>query len=113
MGGSIYNVFMLVLCILFDLVPEIIYKRSQIANAFIKKCFEFVPGRWNQTLIIQFLIILLLEETDAISKERYCKSYIIRFFYSNSSKIIFILLTKVIVNYVVIMPINIRKAYLE
>lgn len=53
--------------------------------------------------------MLLLVETDAISKEKYYKKYAVAFFYSGSGKIVFALLTKVIVGYVVIISINVRK----
>lgn len=47
---------------------EIIHKNFQIAKAFVYEHFEFVLGRRNQTFIIQFMLMLLLVETDTILK---------------------------------------------
>ena len=41
-GGLIYNVFLLVLYVLFDSTPETIYESSQIAKALAQKRFKFV-----------------------------------------------------------------------
>lgn len=59
------------------------------------------------------MLVLLLAKTDAILKEKYCKRYAVRFFFFGNSKIIFVLLTKVIANHVVIILVNIKKGYLE
>lgn len=59
------------------------------------------------------MLMLLLAVTDAITKKRCCKRYAIRFFYSSGDKIIFILLTKVIADYMVNISINVSKACFE
>lgn len=53
---------------------------------------------------------MLPAKIDAILKEKCCKKYAIRFICSDSGKIIFALLIKVIVGPVVITHINVKKA---
>lgn len=53
--------------------------------------------------------MLLPAKTDSISKEKYCKKYAVGFFYSGSSKMVFILVIDVIAGQIVITPINVRK----
>lgn len=55
------------------------------------------------------MLILLLAEIDTISEEKYCKKNIVKFFYSNCSEKVFIFLTKVVIGYIVINSINVRK----
>lgn len=59
------------------------------------------------------MLVLLPAKTNAILEEQCCKSYIIRLFCLGNSKIIIILLTEVIVGYMVIISINVRKQCFE
>ena len=107
----VHNVFLLVLSVSFDVTPEIIYKDFQIIKAFAQKCLEFLSSRQNQSFIIQLLLMLLLIETDAITKKICYKRYAVRSFCSCGSKMVFILLIKIIADHMVVNSINIRKTY--
>lgn len=113
LGSLIHNVFLLILCIFFDLTSETIYKGFQITKSLMQKRFEFVLGKQNHILIIPLLFMLLLAETDVILKQKFCKKYVIEFFCSGDIKMIFILLIEVIASHVVITPINVKKTCLE
>lgn len=113
LSNLIHNVFLLILCVFFDLTSETIYKDFQIAKSLVQKRFEFVPDRWNHILIILLLFMLLLAETDVILKEKFCKKYVIKFFCFGDIKMIFTLLKEIIASHVVITPINVKKAFLE
>lgn len=52
-------------------------------------------------------------EIDLILEEKYCKKNTIRFFYSDGGKIVFILLTKVVTGYIMVIPTNIKNMGLE
>lgn len=57
--------------------------------------------------------MLLTIEVNAILKKKCCKKNMLSFFYFANRKIVFALLKKVIVGHVVIIPINLKKKYLE
>ena len=79
----------------------------------MQKRFEFLPGGWNQSFVIQLPLVLLLAETNAVSEERCSKKYAVGSFCSCGSKVVFTLLTKIVTDYVVITLINIRQPCLE
>ena len=113
MCSSIHDIFLLVLSISCNSTPETIHKSRQITKAFAWKRLEFLPGRWNQSFIIQLLLVLLPAETDAVLEKRCSKKYVVRSFCSGSSKMVLILLTEVVTGHIVITPLNIRQPYLE
>lgn len=57
--------------------------------------------------------MLLPAKIDAILEERYCKRYAIRSLCFNNGKIIFVLLTEVIIGHMIIILINVEKTCLE
>lgn len=54
------------------------------------------------------MLVLLLAKTDAILKKKAAKN-IVRFFYFSCNKIVFALLTEIIIGYIVNFFINVRK----
>lgn len=111
--NSVYNVLLLLLSVLFDLTSEIIYIGFQITKVLIQKCLEFFLGRQNQGFIIQLLLVLLPVEIDVVLEKRCNKRYAIRFFYSGSSKVVFILLIKIVIGHIIVTSINIQKTCLK
>lgn len=59
------------------------------------------------------MLMLLQAETNAILKEKCYKKYIVGSFCSRNGKMVFLLRTKVIIGYIVIIFPNIRKICLE
>lgn len=57
--------------------------------------------------------MLLLAKVDMVSEAKYYKKNIVESFYSNGSKMVFALLTEVVIGHLVIISINIKKAYFE
>ena len=57
--------------------------------------------------------MLLPMEINTILKEKYCKKNTIRFFYFDNNKIVFTLLSEVVIDYMIFITINIRKTYFE
>lgn len=55
--------------------------------------------------------MFLLAETDLILDKKGYKKNISKFFCSNSCKIVFALLTKIVIGYLIITLINIKKIY--
>lgn len=57
--------------------------------------------------------MLLLAITNATLKKKNCKKNIIKFFYSSNSKMIFALWIEIVINYVFIIFISVRKTCFE
>ena len=63
----------------------------------MKKHLKFAPSDWDKTVCILFLLIFLPIKVNLILKKKYNKKNLVRAFGSNDDKIIFKILTKIIV----------------
>lgn len=97
---SIKEFFELVPEIPFDLFPVAVYKNLEVSQALTKKRIELISHNQNRAFCVLFLLVLLLAETDPILKEKHGKKNSMSSLSSNSSKIVFILLIKVIALYI-------------
>lgn len=92
---------------------EIIYKSPWIAKVFVYKYYEFVSKKKDQTFAIHLTLIILRAKADTVAKKKCYKKNIIRSFCSNYGKMVYVLLTKIPINYMVILPTIVKKIYFE
>ena len=57
--------------------------------------------------------MLLPAKIDAVLEKKCSKKYAVRFFYSSGGKVVFTLLTKIVIGHIVVSPINIWKICFE
>ena len=99
MRGPILYFFLLVLEILLDLGLDASYKQSGFAETLPKKGLEFVPSRRNAIVAFNLSFLLLLAEVNLVSKKQGQKGDAFVSCDSNHIKMIFTLLTEVIILY--------------
>lgn len=59
------------------------------------------------------MLVFLLTKANMVLEKKYCKKNMVRSFCFSYSKIVFLSLTKIVTDYMVIFSINIKKAYLK
>ena len=104
----IQDIFLLVLGIPLDLGPVTIHKGSGISYVLTKEGLEFLPGDVDCAFSLMLPLVLLLTEVDAVLKEGCCKENAVGAFGSSGGKVIFTLLTEVIVFFVRLTIIDVR-----
>ena len=62
----------------------------------VEECLELVPYDWDRAICVLFLLVLLPVETDPVPEERCGKKNLSKPCSSSSSKVVLILLTKVV-----------------
>lgn len=86
----------------FDFILDIIYKSNKFLRFFFKKSFKLVLRQKNGFVIFNFCFMLLSIKVNLILKNENCKKYIFIFFSFSNFKIVFVLLIKVVVFYLLI-----------
>lgn len=66
----------------------------------VKKCFKFIPRAQDKAVCILFSFILVLTEANLVLEEGYGKKNLVNPSRSNNGKIVFTLLTEVVILYV-------------
>lgn len=92
--------FLLILEILFNLIPDIIYKHSRFFKTLLKKSFEFILNKKIGFVLFFLHFMLLLSRIDSILEEQGYKKYLFEVYTSSHFKIIFTLLTKILIFYI-------------
>ena len=64
-----------------------------------EECIELISCDWDRVIYVLSLLILLLIQTDPVSKKRHDKRNPVSSYSSNSSKVVFTLLTEVLTVY--------------
>ena len=99
---------MLILGVPLDLSPIGVHKASRVLQAPIEERLELVPGDRDTAVCILFLLELLLAEANPVPKEGSSKRNLVSAPSSSSRKVIFILLTKVVIFHVEFSAVHIR-----
>lgn len=86
--------------IFFDFISDTIYKCNKFLKTLSKKGFEFFLYNKNNLILLYLSFILLLIEINSITKKQYYKKDIFIASCNDCIKIIFILLTKIIILYI-------------
>lgn len=113
MYSLILGIFWLIPGVFFNLGQVVINKSSRVSQGLAKKRFKLIPGDSNEIVPFQLLYQLLLVEVDVIPRKKNCKRNSIQTGDSNSSKIVFTLLTKVIILYDSSITINVKELGLQ
>ena len=74
-----------------------------------EKCLKLILRDQNRAICIMFLLVLLLAEANPVPKEKHSKKNPVSPHSSSDSKIVFTLLTKIIVVYIRLSVIYIWK----
>lgn len=91
---------LLVLRILLDFNTNASYKHCRFFKTYSKKGLEFVPNIENSIIVFNLSFVLLLIEVDPIIEKQSCKKNTFRTNGIGIVKIVFVLLTKVVVLYI-------------
>lgn len=82
-----------------NLYLDVDYKQGRFSKILPKKSFKFVSCKKNNTIVFNLSFILLSAKVNLILEEESCKRYILITCSTNCIKIVFALLTKVIIFY--------------
>lgn len=113
MGGSSHDFFTLILISSLNLISDSSYKGLKLSKAVVEESLEFILCNKSCYCAINFLVILLLMVLGPILQESSCKDDSILAGSSNSCKIVFTLLTKVIVLHMELISIYIWRSSLQ
>lgn len=72
-SGLVLDIFLLILRVPFDLVPDNIHKSSGIAQALAEEGFELRPSYKDSTGVIPPTFVLVPPDIDTVLKKRSCK----------------------------------------
>ena len=111
-SGPIHNFFKLVLINSSNLIPDYIYKGSRLSKAIVEEKFEVIPYNKPNGYAFNFLFILMPTIQGLIfHKDGYKRDPILAVSFSDC-KIIFPILTKVIILHMELTLIYIRQSNL-
>lgn len=100
MGRKISYFFQLVLCGFSYLLSDTIYEDFRVFEIFVQKSFEPLPYQWFRAKSQHIIFVLLPLLQYCPSKKQHGKENLIKTYGSNSFKMVFILLKKIIAFYV-------------
>lgn len=98
--GQIWNIFLLVLGVSFDLDLIAINKNPKISQVLWKNSLELFPGNQDWALSLIFLLTLLPTKVDVVMHEKSCKENVVGPLGSGGGKLILTLLAKIIIFHV-------------
>lgn len=104
----ILNSLLLVLEILLTFGLDIGHKQDGFSKTLIKKSLKFVPNRREGTIAFNLSFVLLLAKVDPIPEEQDCKRDVLVARGTGCIKIVFALLTEVIIFYMQVFLVQIR-----
>lgn len=113
MGNPVLYFFLLILRVLFNLTPDIVYKCSGLPKALSKKGLKLVPCKRGNPVSFDLSLILLLTEIDPFSKEQGCKKYAFVALRTNCLEIVLALVTEIIAFHMQVFIIQVRVPSLE
>lgn len=99
MKSPVLCFFLLVLQVLFNSTPDIVYKRNKFSKFLLKKDFKFVLDEKNGPITLDQGLIILLVEVDLFPKEQSYIREIFIIFGSSNFEIVLTLLIKVVIFY--------------
>lgn len=99
MRSLVWYFFLMVLKISFNLTLNAIYKRSKFFKTLSEKSFKFILDKKNSSILFIFYLILLTVEINLVSKKLKYKKDAFIICSTSYVKIIFAILTKVVVLY--------------
>lgn len=79
----------------------------------MEKHFKLIPNDWDKIICVLFLLVLLSVKIDLISKKKRSKKNLVGAFGSSSGKVIFTLMTKIIIFYIKFTIIHVQKSGLK
>lgn len=96
MKNLVLYFFSFVLKILFNLIPNIVYKCNRFSKALFEKGFKFMLGRRSGFFSRNLGFILLLAETNLFFEKQSYKKDMFVIFKVNGFEMVFALLAKVV-----------------
>lgn len=85
------------------------YKGLEVPQVLVEKSLELIPRDWNKAVYILLSLILLLLEPDPVLEKKQGKRNFVSLPSYRSSKVVFILLTKVVSLHMRLFAIHIRE----
>ena len=110
MGRLVKDFLQLVLGVSLDLFPIGIHKSLGVTQAPAEERLELILGDRDRGIGVISLLVLLLAKTNPVPEEGRGKGDLGRFRSSSSSKIVFILLTEVVVVHVGLSAVYVQGA---
>lgn len=101
------NFLELVLAVLFDLFLIAIYKHLKVLKALAEERLKLVTHNQDKAVYVLLPLVLLLMKADPVLEERRSKRNLVTPFCYNNGKVVFILLTEVVLLYVELFAIHI------
>ena len=98
-GCPVKDFFLLVLGVPLDLSIVGVHKGSEVTQAPAEKRLKLVLRNWNRAVNVLVLLVLLPVKTDPVPKEGRSKENLVSPRSSSNSKVVLMLLTKVVLVY--------------
>lgn len=99
MKSLVLYFFLLILRVCINFTSNVVYKYNKFSKIFLKKSLKYVSYKRGGFVSFDTGLILLLGEIDLILKKLNCKKDAFITFYFSSFKIVFTLLTKILIFY--------------